>query len=534
MTKLTGKLKRKTMLLFLLFMNMILLPAQNRISISGTVTDGSGQPLIGVNVVEKASPNGTVTDVDGRYTLLVAPGATLVYSYIGYTGQERQAATAGVLNVRLQEDSQALDEVVVVGYGVQKKSSGTGAISQVKAEDMLNRTITRPEEALQGKTAGVQIVQGSAAPGSSPDVRIRGLSSNYSSAPLFVVDGRIATNGIRGIDPNDIESMEVLKDAASSAIYGIAAGNGVVLVTTKKGMAGKTAISYDFQASVQTIARIPQVMNAEQYIDYMTEAQYLSMDAIMQNYDFKTNTDWSREAFESSMMTRHNLAFQGGNTAGAYYLSLSYLDNDGYVKSDADSYRRYTATINGSYHIKPWLEVGTGNQVEYYARRNVSEGSEYGSLLMSTLQLDPLTPVSYAPDELPPHMQSVLKDLYRDEQGNYYSLSAYQISDQYNPFIMRDRSKHSVSKGFNVNGSVYANFKPLRELVITSRFGYGLSASNGYNLSQHYYASGSVRQNYNQLVVSAYTPASYQWENFANFSRGFGQHNVNAMLGTSI
>jgi TonB-linked SusC/RagA family outer membrane protein len=534
MTKLTSKLKRKTTLLFLLFMNMILLSAQSRIRISGTVTDSGGEALIGVNVVEKGSPNGTVTDADGRYALSVAPGATLAYSYIGYIGQERQATADGVLDVSLREDSQALDEVVVVGYGVQKKSSVTGAISQVKAEDMLNRTITRPEQALQGKTAGVQIVQGSAAPGSSPDVRIRGLSSNYSSAPLFVVDGRIATNGIGGIDPNDVESMEVLKDAASSAIYGIAAGNGVVLITTKKGMAGKTSISYDFQASAQTIARIPQVMNAEQYIDYMTEAQYISMDAIMQNYDFRTNTDWSRETFESSVMMRHNLAFQGGNAAGAYYLSLSALDNDGYVKGDADSYRRYTATINGSYHIKPWLEVGTNNQVEYYARRSVSEGSEYGSLLMATLQLDPLTPVTYAPDALPPHMQSVLKDLYRDEQGNYYSLSAYQISDQYNPFIMRDRNKHSVGKGFNISGSVYANFKPFKELVVTSRFGYGLSAANGYNLGQHFYASGSIRQNYNQLVVSANTPVSYQWENFANFTRSFGQHNVNAMLGTSV
>jgi TonB-linked SusC/RagA family outer membrane protein len=533
MTEMTCKLKKKTIWFLLFFVNVVFLSAQSQIKLSGTVSGSGDEPLIGVNVVEKGTTNGTVTDLNGQYTLTVAPRATIVYSYIGYTSVERQA-TAGTINVRLEEDSKTLDEVVVVGYGVQKKSSVTGAISQVKAEDMQNRTITRPEQALQGKTAGVQIVQGSAAPGASPDVRIRGLSSNYSSSPLFVVDGRIATNGIGGIEPNDIESMEVLKDAASSAIYGIAAGNGVVLITTKRGTAGKTSISYDFQSSIQTISRIPRVMNAEQYIDYMTEAQYITMDAFMQNYDFKTNTDWSREAFEPSVMSRHNLAFQGGNQAGAYYLSLSYLDNDGYVKSDADSYQRYTATVNGSYNIKPWLEVGTNNQIEYYARHTVSEGSEYGSLLMSVLQLDPLTPVTYAPDALPPHMQSVLKDLYLDADGNYYSISPYQISDQYNPFIMRDKSKHSVSKGFNVNGTVYANFKPVKELVITSRFGYGLSAANGYNLSQHFYASGSVRQNYNQLVVSVNTPVSYQWENFANFTKSFGSHNVNALLGTSI
>jgi TonB-linked SusC/RagA family outer membrane protein len=527
------KWKQEALILLLLSSSILFLSAQNAIKTSGTVTSNTNETLIGVSVSEKGTTNGTITDLDGKYEISVKEGATLVFSYIGYLTQEVRAIN-GVQNVTLEEDTKLLEEVVVVGYGVQKKSSVTGAISQVKADDMMNRTITRPEQALQGKTAGVQIVQGSAAPGSSPDVRIRGLSSNISSAPLFVVDGRIAANGIGGIDPNDIESMEVLKDAASSAIYGIAAGNGVVLITTKKGMAGKTSISYDFQTSIQSISRIPKVMNAEQYIDYMTEAKYLTMDAIMQNYDFKTNTNWSDVAFENSIMSRHNLAFQGGNSAGAYYLSLSYLNNDGYVKGNADTYERYTATVNASYNIKPWLEVGTNNQVEYYMRRTVAEGSEYGSLLLSVLQLDPLTPVTYAPDQLPGFMKDVLKDLYQDEYGNYYSLSAFQISDQYNPFIMRERTKHSVSKGFNINGTVYANFKPVKELVITSRFGYGLSTANGYNFNQHFYASGSIRQNYNQLIVSANTPVSYQWENFANFTKNFGNHNVNAMVGTSI
>ncbi|MDR1632649.1 MAG: TonB-dependent receptor plug domain-containing protein, partial [Dysgonamonadaceae bacterium] len=256
-------MRRKTILFCLLLMNVSFLSAQNQVKISGKVTDANNEPMIGVSVVEKGTANGITTDVNGAYALTVRSGATIVFSYIGYVPQERRAIE-GILNITMEEDTKALEEVVVVGYGVQKKSSVTGAISQVKAEDIRNRTITRPEQALQGKTAGVQIVQGSAAPGASPDVRIRGLSSNYGSTPLYVVDGRIATNGIGGIDPNDIESMEVLKDAASAAIYGIAAGNGVVLITTKKGMAGKTSISYDFQNSIQSISRIPKVMNAEQ------------------------------------------------------------------------------------------------------------------------------------------------------------------------------------------------------------------------------------------------------------------------------
>jgi TonB-linked SusC/RagA family outer membrane protein len=534
MKKTNGKrMKRRIILVFLFLTNVSYLLAQAQIRVTGTVIDQGNEPLVGVSVIEKGTGNGTVTNMNGEYSLLVNPDATVVFSYIGYLTTEKRAVN-GILNVTLEEDVKALDEVVVIGYGIQKKSSVTGAISQVKAEDMQNRTITRPEQALQGKTAGVQIIQSSAAPGASPDIRIRGLGSNYSSTPLFVVDGRIAVNGIGGIDPNDIESIEVLKDAASAAIYGIAAGNGVVLITTKKGMTGKTSISYDFQTTIQSIARVPQVMNAEQYIDYMTEAKYISMDAIMQNWDFKTNTNWAKETFENSLMQRHNLAFQGGNSAGSYYLSLSYLDNDGYVKGDNDSYKRYTATINAGYNIKPWLEVGTNNQVEYYQRRAVSEGSEYGSLLTAALQNDPLTPVTYAPDRLPAHMQSVLKDLYLDENGNYYSLSTYQITDNYNPFIMRERTKHSTTKGFNVNGTVYANLKPIKELVITSRFGYGLSATNGYAFNQHYYAAGSVQQPYNSLAVSTSAPVNYQWENFANFTKNFGSHNVNAMLGTSM
>ena len=527
-------MKRQTIFVLLFLMNVSFLFAQDRVKVSGTVTDRSNEPLVGVSIVEKGAMNATTTDLDGKYTISVDQGATVVYSHIGYLTQEI-VASSSVINVTLEEEIVALDETVVIGYGIQKKSSVTGAISQVKSEDMVNRTITRPEQALQGKTAGVQIVQGSAAPGSAPQVRIRGISSNGSNEPLYVVDGRIASD-IGGIDPNDIESMEVLKDAASAAIYGIAAGNGVVLVTTKKGMAGKTSIRYDFQTAIQSISRMPQVLNAEQYIDYMTEGNHLSMNQIMQDWDFTTNTDWAKVAMENSIMTRHNLSFQGGNSASAYYLSLSYLNNDGYVKGDADTYQRYTATINGSYHIKPWLEVGTNNQVEYYKRRSVSEGSEYGSLLLSLLQLDPLTPVTYAPDQLPLHMRNALAQgryLLTDENGDYYGLSAFQISDNIHPFVMRDQSA-TDTKGFNVNGVAYLNFKPIKELTVTSRFAYRLSGTSYYSYGQPYFANSTVLRNNMSVNATASTPVSYQWENFANFTKSFGKHNVNAMLGMSV
>ncbi|MBN2805032.1 MAG: TonB-dependent receptor [Prolixibacteraceae bacterium] len=510
--------------------------AQEPVKITGTVTNSSGEALTGVTVVAKGTINGSITDINGRYTLSNVPAdGILVYSFIGMKTLEVPVQARTQISVSLEESNISLDEIIAVGYGTTKKSSVTGAISQVKAEDMENRTITRPEQALQGKTAGVQIYQSSASPGASPTVRVRGISSNGSNDPLFVVDGRIAGN-IGGIDPNDIESMEVLKDAASAAIYGSAAGNGVILITTKKGKAGQGKISYDFQLSSQSISRVPQILGSQEYINYMTEAKYLSMEMIENNWDRETNTDWSKVAFENSFMKKHNLAFQGGTKEGSYYLSLSYLDNNGYVVGDADVYSRMTTTINADYNIKPWLQVGTNNQIEYYTRQAVAEGSEYGSLLMSVLQLDPLTPSVYAPDELPGHMQILLDKGYtllKDEEGNYYSTSAYQETDQYHPLIMRDKT-FSESKGFNVNGVIYANLKPSEFLTFTSRFAYRLSASNSYTVNNDYYVNTTMNQEYMSVNASIYTPIYMQWENFANYQQKFGNHSISGMLGTSF
>ncbi len=523
-----------TLSVLFLFSFIGILSAQNVIKVSGTITDSKNAPMIGASVFEKGTRNGVITDADGKYSISLPEGSVLVFSSIGFTTQERKAV-AGTLNIVMEEDQKLLDEVVVIGYGIQKKSSVTGAISQVKSEDMQNRTITRPEQALQGKTAGVQIFQSSASPGASPTVRIRGINSNGSCDPLYVVDGRIASD-IGGIDPNDIESMEVLKDAASAAIYGAAAGNGVILITTKKGKAGQGNVTYDFQLSIQNIARIPKVLNAEQYIEYMTEANYISMDKINSTWDFKTNTDWSKVAFESSIMQKHNLAFQGGNDKGTYFLSLSYLDNNGYVVGDADVYKRFTATINADYNIKKWLQVGTNNQIEYYTRKAVAEGSEYGSLLSSVIQLDPLTPVKYSPDNLPEHMQTMVdagKHYLTDKDGNYYSTSAFLETEDYNPYIMRDKSQ-STSSGYNINGVIYANLKPVRGLVLTSRLGYRLSAARSYTVNNDFYVNTTVNQNYMSVNASASTPIYLQWENFANYMHSFGKHNITAMVGTSF
>ena len=502
--------------------------------IKGTVIDENGEPVIGATISDKNdAKNATITDFDGNFTVNVNAGQTIVISYIGYETQE--VAAKNGMTIKLQPDNKVLDEVVVVGYGVQKKSSVTGAISQVKPEDMENRTISNAQQALQGKTSGVQIISPSAAPGSSPTVRVRGYSSNSSSEPLYVVDG-VRLSDISGIDPATIASMEILKDAASAAIYGAEAGNGVVLITTKKGKAGQGKISYDFQWTDERLARIPQLLNAQEYRQYMLEGNYFTDEFINANWDGKTDTKWTDAAFEHGHMQKHNLSFTGGNDRGNYYLALSYLKNDGIVKGDADVYKRLTATINGEYKIKDWLKVGTTNQVEKYDVRQVSSNNEYGSMLTAVLVMDPLTPVTYG-KSLPANLQTyedMGKTFLKDGDGNYYGVSQFYNGEQSNPLIQRDNSL-AKNAGFNITGSIYGDFTLIPNLTITSRFGYRLGGTRSSTTSLPFYGNAVQSRDYVSQSNTSSTTIYYQWENFANYMKTFAdKHTVSAMVGMSF
>lgn len=508
--------------------------------ITGKIIDAStGDPLPGVNITIEGTTLGTISDNDGKYSVEVPrENAILIFSFVGYVSEKVQIQGQSILDIKLVPDIKSLEEVVVVGYGIQKKSNVTGAISQVKSDDIENRTITRAEEALQGKSAGVQIVNTSGAPGSSPTVRIRGVSSNSSSDPLYVVDGLRVSN-IGSIDPNNIESIEVLKDAASAAIYGAEAGNGVILITTKKGKSGMSKLSYDFQYSIQDINNIPEMMNAREYITYMTEANRITDFSVWEN-DGRPDTKWADVAFESSIMEKHNLSLQGGNDKGNYFVSLAYLNNNGIVKGDHDIYKRLTATINGEYKIKPWIKVGTTNTIEKWERSSVSENNEYGSLVTAVLQLDPLTPDVYNADNLPLHMQQAQQAaedkgtvLLTNENGQYYGLSAYYIAEQVHPMIMRDRS-FSKGQNFNIVGTIYGDFTPFKNFVLTSRLGYMLSAAGSNSFSHDYYANGTVSSVNVSAAADLSNTVYYQWENFANYNLSLNKNFFNIMAGTSF
>lgn len=510
--------------------------AQN-ITTYGTVTDEEGEPLIGVSIMVQGSTAGVTTDFDGKYTIKVAPGAKLVFSYVGMNTQTK-AAVDGKLDVVMNANNNNLDDLVVVGYGVQRKSDVTGAIAKVDGAELENLTVNNPTAALAGKTSGVQVVSTSGAPGSSPTIRVRGYSSNSDMAPLYVVDG-VRLSDISGIDPSQIASIEVLKDGASAAIYGAQAGNGVVLITTKGADKNNHngSIRYDFQFVNETVGHRPRMLNAKEYMDYMVDAGVYAADAFTAlGWNGKTDTDWFDIAYGNGHQQKHTFTFEGSNDKGSLLASVAYLDNDGPVRGKSDYYKRLSGNINADYQIKPWFKVGTTAIIERWQTRSVSASNQWGAMLTSLYALDPLTPNLVTPGEVSQYsnMMAHLGELLTDEAGNYYGISNFYTGENVHPMIMRDRATDK-SSGFNVTGSAYALFNPWKPLTVTSRFGYRLSSSHNSHYEVPYFAS--VQANSPNLNINAQngTGTYYQWENFVNYNQTFKEvHNVTAMAGLSF
>ena len=298
--------------------------------VKGTVQDASGQAVIGAAVLVEGSTNGTTTDLDGQFVLNAVPAdATLVVSSIGYKTALVPVGN-GVLTIILEEDSEMLEETVVVGYGVQKKSVVTAAISSITSDDLKSQSQTRVDNLLQGMTSGVTVTQTSGAPDAGSQIRIRGIGTIRNSDPLYLVDG-MPVGGIDYLNPNDIERIEVLKDAASGAVYGARAANGVVLVTTKQGKKGKTTVSYDFSQGWQNPWRKPQVLNATEYAIMMNEAAINGGNAPKYDdpYAFGEGTDWISAVFnDNAPVAKHDLNISGGNDQVTYTTSVGYLSRE--------------------------------------------------------------------------------------------------------------------------------------------------------------------------------------------------------------
>lgn len=502
------------------------LDALQQKTVSGRVADESGQPLPGVTVVVKGTAFGTITDADGKYSLSdISDDAILVFSFVGMKSQEVAVAGQSIINVSLEEETIGLDEVVAIGYGIKKKSLVTGAISSVSKDDLQNTSVTRGEQILQGKTAGVQVVAQSGAPGAEVKVRIRGYASNGASEPLYIVNG-MKTSDINNIDPNDIESMEVLKDAASSAIYGAEGANGVVIVKTKEGN-GDGILTYNFSSTWQNVTNLPTMMNAKQYLQYNSEAGFDPVGVE------GTDTNWLNEIFETSLMQRHHLSFSKGNDVSNFILSMSYLDNDGILKRDKDQFKRYTLMFNSDSKLKDWIKVGHNISYSYTKRTTNLEDSEYDAVIGNSLLLDPITPITYG-NSIPAYVQTVIdqgKAVQKNSEGMYYGISQ-NITSAINPLELIDiRNVENI--GHSLIGNVFTEITPIKGLTITSRLGLNGNYSNIHTWSPVYYYTVDRFNDLSSVSDNTTLLANFLWENFANYNKTIGDHDFSALVGMS-
>ncbi|MBR5928965.1 MAG: TonB-dependent receptor [Prevotella sp.] len=528
--------------------------------VKGIVNDEAGEPIIGATVKVVGTNTGAITDMDGKFSLNAASNAQLSVSYVGYVTQRVNVAGKSNLVITMKEDAQSLSDVVVIGYGVQKKSDLSGSVASLKGEEIENLSTTDAAAAMQGKISGVQIINTSGDPTAGASIRVRGYSSNSGNlGPLIIVDG-LKVDGIQYLDPSLIESMEVLKDGASAAIYGAQAGNGVVLITTKNGKKGSAHVTYSFKAASQTLSKKAELFNAKDWIEYhkylgdLTEAELIQKGYYGQTteIDGKTvgvagteryDTNWYDEVFDKGWNLQHNITVEGGNDKGHFLAGLGIVNNDGMVRGDKDVYKRFTGQINADYKFFDWLSIQSNTSIEKYKMKSLGRG--YGSFLNAVVSIDPLTPAYiYDTEDFGDGVAEQwnnglntghvpLPAGYTAENPIWYGTSKYNVEATGNPLARRDLTD-SYSEGVNVRGALAANFMPIKSLTITSRLGYRIAQGNGHSYGEPFYLSSMAKSD--NYSISANTNASlyYQWENFANWNKQFGLHNVGAMVGMSF
>ena len=520
---------------------------QSTKKVTGVVSDSQG-PVIGASVVEKGTTNGVVTDFDGNFTLEVKSGATLVISYIGYTTQEIAIGNQTTFNVTLEEDNNSLDEVVVVGYGVQKKKLVTGATVQVKGDDIAKLNTTNALEAMQSSTPGVQITQSSSQPGKGYKVYIRGIGTTGNSAPLYVIDG-VAGGSLDGINPADIESIDILKDAASAAIYGARAANGVILVTTKQGKEGKVELSYNGAVGWSNVYKRPQLLNASQYMKIMDEYTFntsgLTMDwagFVPQDVLSKVNSGWTGTDWWGSFVNKnavqhnHSVTLTGGTDRSKFMMSYGYTGNEGIMGADqASYYKRHTIRLNSDHvllRVKDFdaITIGENISISYVKNHDLAEDGMYWSYIHSLLQTSPL---------MPQYAENGANYAYQDFNGNVTYGKGWNSSLFSNPWENLEKggfNSMAESRSINTSATAFMVVQPIKGLRWRSQFNY-------------YWGSGSYRSygeprssGYGNATSTTYTASQSAWLN-TNWSVEntitydvpiFSGHKITAMVGQSF
>ena len=514
-------------LVFLFLLCLFPLGAMAQGLVKGTVNDEAGEPVIGATVKVQGTNEGAITDFNGNFSVQAASNATLVISYVGYVTQQVNVGGKSNIAITLVEDNTTLNDVVVIGYGTMKKKLVTGATVQVKGDDIAKLNTTNALEAMQSSTPGVQITQSSSQPGKGYKVYIRGIGTTGNSKPLYVIDG-VAGGDLDGINPNDIESIDVLKDAASAAIYGARAANGVILVTTKQGKAGKIEITYNGAMGWSNAYKRPQLLNAKQYMTIMDEYTFntsgqkmdwpgfVPQDILNRVENGWEGTDWWA-AFENknAQQQNHSVTLTGGTDRSKFMMSYTYTDNEGIMGADqASFYKRHTIRLNSDHVLlkaKDFdaITIGENISIGYSRNHDLAEDGMYWSYIHSLLQTCPLVP-QYADNG----------DIYtyQNFDGTMAYGDGWNASLFSNPYENLDKggfNSLAESRGINASATAFLTIQPIKGLRFRSQFNY-----NWY--------SGAYR-NYNMPKSSGYgnaTSTTYSVTQNASLSTGFSVENT--------
>lgn len=507
-----------------------------QVNVSGVIKDATGETVIGASVMVKGTKTGTVTDLDGRFYVECTPGATLVISYIGYQTQEVKAADG--MNVVLQEAANDLNEVVVTGYTTQRKADLTGAISVVSVDDIAKQNENNPIKALQGRVPGMNI-SADGSPSGTATVRIRGIGTLNNNDPLYIVDGIPTKAGMHELNGNDIESIQVLKDAASASIYGSRAANGVIIITTKKGKDGKIKVDFDGSIAVSTYAHKMKVLNAKEYGQvmwqaYVNDGMDPNTNGLGYRYDWGYNaqgtpvlngismkkylddagttpaadTDWFDETTRTGVIQQYNVSVSNGSDKGSSFFSLGYYKNLGIIKTS--DFNRFSARMNTEYKLlkNKMLTVG-----EHFTLNRTSEVQAPGGFLQNVLQFNPSLPIY-------------------TEDGNYAGpVGGYP--DRYNPVAVLERNKDNRYTYWRMFGDAYLNLNPFKDFNIRTTFGLDYSQKQ-QRFFTYPVTEGNVANNKNGVEAKQEHWTKWMWNAVATYNMALGKNRIDLMAGMEL
>ena len=517
--------------------------------ITGSVVDAMG-PVIGASVVEKGTTNGTVTDFDGNFTLNVNPNATIVISFIGFETQEIKVANKDNFKITMKDDNAVLEEVVVVGYGVQKKKLVTGATVQVKGEDIAKLNTTNALTAMQASTPGVNITQTSSQPGKGFKVNIRGVGTIGESSPLLIIDGinaGTADNGLNGLNPNDIESIDVLKDAASAAIYGARAANGVILVTTKQGKAGKVQLQYDGFVGWSNAYKVPGTLNAQQLMNVVNETNFntygtatnwsslIPSDVLSRVNQGWEGTDWFKEyENKNALQFSHAVTLTGGSENSKFSMSLNYSRNEGIMGADNPStYQRYGGRINSEHILlrgkdllgesHEIITIGENLSYWYHKSHDLAESNGYWNIMQAAYAASPFVEPYDANGNLTSYA------------NNHVGYSDMIYGNPLNHFLNGGYSSINKNRDFGIGGTFYWIIEPIKNLRYRGQFNTSYSASNYRSVSLPYSSSSTGASTAYGISMSQGQSSGFSLENTISYILPkLGKHTIDVLVGQSI